>query len=266
MSDKPKSHGRLAVRPTFKPSELIKHTPDLAGAWKAKVITLFPDTFPGVLGASLTGKALQEGKWQLEPIDLRRFGLGKHRKVDDTPAGGGPGLVMRPDVLGAAIDHAQSDAPTDRKIWPVLYMSPRGRPFVQADADRFSKCEGITILCGRFEGIDERVIEEYGIEEICVGDAVLTGGELPAQILIDATTRLLPNVLGNDASTADDSFQNGLLEHPQYTQPRDWRGRQIPEVLLSGNHGAVDDWRLEQSKELTAKRRPDLSKEDDNGA
>ncbi|MEM7241821.1 MAG: tRNA (guanosine(37)-N1)-methyltransferase TrmD [Pseudomonadota bacterium] len=260
MSDKPRSHGRLAVRPTLKPAELMKHTPDIAGVWKAKVITLFPEAFPGVLGASLTGKALQEGKWQLEPIDLRPFGLGKHRKVDDTPAGGGPGLVMRADVLGAALDHAQADAPTDRKIWPLLYMSPRGKPITQADAERFSKCEGVTILCGRFEGVDERVIEEYEIEEICVGDAVLTGGELPTQILIDATTRLLPDVIGNAESLAAESFQNGLLEHPQYTQPRTWRGRDIPEVLLSGDHGAVEKWRGQKAEEITQRRRPDIGK------
>ena len=258
MSDKPKSHGRLAIRPTLQPSELMKHTPDLVGVWKAKVITLFPDTFPGVLGASLTGKALQEGKWQLETIDLRQFGIGKHRKVDDTPAGGGPGLVMRADVLAAALDHAHADLPRDRNVWPILYMSPRGRPFAQKDAERFSKCQGVTILCGRFEGIDERVIEEFGIEEICVGDAVLTGGELPAQIMIDATTRLLPDVIGNADSISDESFQNGLLEHPQYTQPREWRGRKIPDVLLSGDHGAVEAWRNSEATKITEERRPDL--------
>ena len=265
MSQKPKSHGRLAVRPTLQPSELVKHTPDLADVWKAKVITLFPETFPGVLGASLTGKALQEGLWQLETIDLRQFGLGKHRKVDDTPAGGGPGLVMKPDVVGSAIDKAQADVPRNAQDWPILYMSPRGRPFTQKDAQRFADAQGITILCGRFEGVDERVLEEYEIEEICVGDAVLTGGELPAQLVIDATTRLLPNVLGNEASTEEESFQNGLLEHPQYTQPREWRGREIPDVLLSGNHGAVDNWRKEKSKEITKARRPDLVADDDDG-
>ena len=266
MTNKPKSHGRLAVRPTLKPAELMKHTPDIVGVWKAKVITLFPDTFPGVLGASLTGKALQEGLWQLETIDLREFGIGKHRKVDDTPAGGGPGLVMKPDVVGAAIDKAQADAPRNRNAWPIVYMSPRGAPFTQAHAERFANAQGMTILCGRFEGVDERVLEEYGIEEICVGDAVLTGGEIPAQLVIDATTRLLPNVLGNEASTEDESFQNGLLEHPQYTQPREWRGREIPEVLLSGNHGAVDKWRHEQAEKLTTERRPDLVKGSKDGS
>lgn len=256
-SERPKSHGRVAVRPTLRPSELMTDGLDYAGIWTARVITLFPETFPGVLGASLTGKALQEKRWQLQTINLRDFGIGKHRNVDDTPAGGGAGLVMRPDVLGAALDEASAGTPS-RAVWPVIYLSPRGRPMDQALMQRLSGGAGVTLLCGRFEGIDERVIEEYGIEEVSLGDFVLTGGEIAAQALLDATVRLLPGVLGNADSIEDESFSSGLLEHPQYTRPAEWRGREIPQVLLSGNHGAVEKWRRAQSEELTKSRRPDL--------
>lgn len=256
MSDKPaKSHGRKAIRPTFKPRELVTPTPDLHGVWKARIITLFPSAFPGVLGESLTGKALQDGLWQLETVDLREFGVGKHRNVDDTPAGGGAGMVLRPDVLGDAIDHAMRDV---RGTWPLIYLSPRGRPMTQALMQDLAAADGTTLLCGRFEGIDERVIEHYGIQEISLGDFVLTGGEIAAQALIDATVRLLPNVLGNAASTEDESFSSGLLEHPQYTRPAEWRGRPIPDVLMSGHHGKVADWRHAKSEEITRSRRPDL--------
>lgn len=258
MTDKPKSHGRLSISPTLKPRELMTDTPELAGIWKAKVITLFPEAFPGVLGQSLTGKALQNGHWSLEAIDLRQFGKGKHRDVDDTPAGGGAGMVMKPDVVAAAFDQAADGTPTDRTQWPVIYVSPRGKPFDQATVRRFAGARGLTILCGRFEGVDQRVLDHYEVEEISLGDFVLTGGEIAAQALIDASVRLLPNVLGNAESTEEESFSNGLLEHPQYTRPAEWKGLQIPEVLLSGHHGKIEAWRKEQSEQLTRERRPDL--------
>lgn len=253
-----KSHGRLSISASMTPRDLMSPTPRLRGAWTAKIITLFPDAFPGVLGQSLTGKALDQGLWALETIDLRRFGEGKHRNVDDTPAGGGAGMVLRPDVVGAAMDHAAKGTPHERGDWPVIYLSPRGRPFDQATAQRLSQAQGATFLCGRFEGVDQRVLDEYQVEEISLGDFVMTGGELAAQAMIDATVRLLPNVLGNQASTEEESHSNGLLEHPQYTRPTNWRGRTIPDVLLSGNHGKVAEWRQEQSHALTRARRPDL--------
>ncbi|WP_298908309.1 tRNA (guanosine(37)-N1)-methyltransferase TrmD [uncultured Aliiroseovarius sp.] len=255
---KGRSHGRLAISASFKPRELMTDTPRVAGTWTAKVITLFPGAFPGVLGESLTGKALKDGGWALEPIDLRVFGEGKHRNVDDTPAGGGAGMVLRADILGRAIDMAQRGVPADRAEWPIVYMSPRGKPMDQATARRFADCKGMTILCGRFEGVDERVLEEYDIEEISLGDFVLTGGEIAAQAMLDATVRLLPGVLGNEASTEEESFSAGMLEHPQYTRPAEWRGRTIPEVLTSGHHGKVAEWRREMSEKITRERRPDL--------
>lgn len=253
-----KSHGRLSQSASLTPRELITDRPRLAKAWCAKVITLFPETFPGVLGASLTGKALQKGLWALECIDLRTFGIGKHRQVDDTPTGGGAGLVLKPDVMARALDIACKGTPADRTEWPIVYLTPRGKPFDQRDAERFSKAKGMTLVCGRFEGLDQRVIDEYAMEEISIGDFVLTGGEIAAQTVLDATTRLIPGVLGNAESTQEESFSDGLLEHPQYTKPADWRGHAIPPVLLSGDHGKVAEWRKAQAEELTAKRRPDL--------
>ncbi|WP_166417920.1 tRNA (guanosine(37)-N1)-methyltransferase TrmD [Cochlodiniinecator piscidefendens] len=258
MAAPTKSHGRLSISATLQPRELMTDKPKLKHAWTAKIVTLFPEAFPGVLGASLTGKALQEGQWQLETIDLRTFGEGKHKNVDDTPSGGGAGMVMRPDVVGNAITQASRGTPQDRKKWPIVYMSPRGKPMTQAMAQRFATAEGVTILCGRFEGVDERVIEHFDIEEVSLGDFVLTGGEIPAQALIDATVRLLPNVLGNFASTEEESFSDGLLEHPQYTRPTEWQGLRIPEVLMSGHHGKIAEWRREKSQNLTKSRRPDL--------
>ncbi|PIV74135.1 MAG: tRNA (guanosine(37)-N1)-methyltransferase TrmD [Rhodobacteraceae bacterium CG17_big_fil_post_rev_8_21_14_2_50_65_11] len=259
MSDNaPRSHGRLSISASLQPRDLVTPTPRLKGAWTVKVLTLFPEVFPGVLGASLTGKALQQGLWALDPVDLRTFGSGKHRKVDDTPAGGGAGLVMRPDVLGRALRMAGSGTPQDPARWPRLYLSPRGKPFTQADAQRFARAEGMTLLCGRFEGVDQRVIDHFGLEEISIGDFVLTGGEIAAQALIDATVRLIPNVLGNEASTEEESFSDGLLEHPQYTKPAIWEGCEIPEVLLSGHHGKVAEWRRDEAEALTRARRPDL--------
>ena len=251
----PRSHGRQPVRPTLKPRELMQDAPTYTDIWQARVVTLFPELFPGVLGASLTGKALQTGKWQLHTHDLRGFGIGKHRNVDDTPAGGGAGMVMRADVVGPAIEAAQAHA---RGRWPILYMSPRGRRFDQAMARDLTQCSGVTFLCGRFEGVDERVIEHYGITEVSLGDFVMTGGELAAQAMIDATVRLLPGVLGNSESTVEESHSNGLLEHPQYTRPPKWNDREIPPVLMSGNHAEIAKWRQAQSERLTQERRPDL--------
>jgi len=258
MTNKPKSHGRLAISATASPRELMPDTPELAGAWKAKIITLFPEAFPGVLGHSLTGKALNEGLWSLETLDLRQFGTGRHKNVDDTPAGGGAGMVMKPDVIASAFDAAQQGVQADRQNWPLVYLSPRGAPFDQAMAARFSEMNGMTILCGRFEGVDQRVLDAYQVQEVSLGDYVLTGGEIAAQAMIDATVRLLPNVLGNAESTKDESFSDGLLEHPHYTRPADWQGRTIPEVLLSGHHANIEKWRKEQSEKLTKDVRPDL--------
>ena len=256
MTDTPKSAGRKSNRPTFTPRELMTDTPDLAGAWTAQIITLFPQAFPGVLGESLMGRALKDGLWQLQTYDLRDYGIGKHKNVDDTPAGGGAGMVLRADVLEAAINDARSGA---KGVMPILYLSPRGKPMDQ-DMMRglATNTDGVTLLCGRFEGVDERILEHFGIQEVSLGDFVMTGGELAAQALIDATVRLLPGVLGNADSAIEESFSNGLLEHPQYTKPAQWQGRPIPDVLLSGNHKNIATWRHDQSKEVTKTRRPDL--------
>ncbi len=250
-----KSHGRLSIGASLKPRELMTDKPVLKEAWTAKVITLFPSAFPGVLGESLTGKALQDGLWQLQAIDLRTFGKGKHRDVDDTPAGGGAGMVIRADVLGEALETA---LPRDRARWPVVYLSPRGKRFDQAMARRWAAGDGITMICGRFEGVDQRALDHYEVEEVSLGDFVMTGGEIAAQAMLDATVRLRPDVLGNAASTEDESFSDGLLEHPQFTRPAEWKGRTIPDVLTSGHHGKVAEWRKSQSERLTRERRPDL--------
>lgn len=253
-----RSHGRKSIRATLRPSDLMGEAPTLARAWQVRVITLFPQAFPGVLAESLTGKALNEGLWQVETIDLRRFGEGRHRNVDDTPAGGGAGMVLRADVVGAALETAAQGTPADRALWPVVYLSPRGRPFTQATARAWSKTRGITLLCGRFEGVDQRVLDAHAVEEVSLGDFVMTGGEIAAQAMLDAAIRLRPGVLGNAASAVEESHSNGLLEHPHYTRPAEWQGRTIPEVLLSGNHAKIDEWRREQSERLTRERRPDL--------
>ncbi|MFV0358464.1 tRNA (guanosine(37)-N1)-methyltransferase TrmD [Tropicimonas sp.] len=258
MTDKPRSHGRLAIGPSLVPRDLMSPTPRLHGAWTVRIITLFPAAFPGVLGESLTGKALHEGLWALETIDLRRFGEGRHRNVDDTPTGGGAGMVLRPDVVAAALDEAAAGTPPDRAGWPVVCLSPRGRRFDQSTAHRWARAKGATLLCGRFEGVDQRILEAREIEEISLGDFVLTGGEIAAQAMIDATVRLLPGVLGNQTSTEEESFSDGLLEHPQYTRPNDWCGHAVPEVLLSGHHARIAEWRRAQSVALTRRRRPDL--------
>lgn len=252
-----KAAGLRSISPSLTPRDLERPLP-VAKAWQAQVITLFPQAFPGVLGLSLTGKALAEKRWELRSIDLRPFGVGKHRNVDDTPAGGGAGMVLRADVLGAAIDTALADRPAGREDWPLVYLSPRGRPFTQATAQRWAQGQGVTLICGRFEGIDQRVIDHYAIEEVSLGDFVLTGGEIAAQAMLDATIRLLPDVLGNAASTEEESFAAGLLEHPHYTRPAEWQGHTIPPVLLSGNHAEIERWRYEQAQALTKARRPDL--------
>lgn len=258
MAKPGKSHGRLSVGPAARPRELIRKTPALQGAWTARVVTLFPQVFPGVLGASLTGKALEEGLWRLETVDLRDFGIGRHRDVDDTPAGGGAGMVLRADVVADAMERASEGTPEDRAAWPVIHLSPRGAPFTQAMAERLSRADGMTLVCGRFEGIDQRVIDHFAMEEISLGDFVMTGGEIAAQGLIDAAVRLIPRVLGNQASAEEESFSGGLLEYPQYTRPAVWAGHEIPGVLLSGNHGEISRWRQEEAERLTSKRRPDL--------
>lgn len=258
MSDTPKSHGRLSIQASLQPRDLLDEPRVVKGAFRARIITLFPEAFPGTLGLSLTGKALDFGLWQLETIDLRTFGDGKHRNVDDTPAGGGAGMVLRADVVDAAFRHARIGTPVDRARWPVIYLSPRGAPFTQATARRLAQAEGLTLLCGRFEGVDQRVLDRHQVEEISLGDFVLTGGEIAAQAILDATVRLIPGVLGNAASTDEESFSDGLLEHPHYTRPAIWEGLEIPAVLQSGNHAEIARWRRQKSEDLTRARRPDM--------
>ncbi len=222
--------------------------------WRATVLTLFPDMFPGPLGVSLAGKALSSGLWALEARDIRDSATDRHRSVDDTPAGGGPGMVLRADVLAAAIDAADSG----REDRPRLLMSPRGRPLTQSRVVELATGPGPLIVCGRFEGIDQRVIEARGLEEVSIGDYVLSGGEIAALALIDACVRLLPRVMGKEASGTDESFSEGLLEYPQYTRPQAFEGRTIPEILTSGDHAKVEAWRRAEAEALTRARRPDL--------
>jgi tRNA (guanine37-N1)-methyltransferase len=220
--------------------------------WRAGILTIFPEMFPGPLGLSLAGKALAAAAWSLDVIDIRTFATDKHRTVDDTPAGGGPGMVMKADVLARAIDATASD---ER---PRLLMSPRGAPLTQSRVETFAAGPGVVLVCGRFEGIDERVIAARGLEEVSVGDYVLSGGEIAAMALIDACVRLLPGVMGAAESGAEESFADGLLEYPQYTRPQVFEGRSIPEVLLSGDHGRIAAWRRAEAERLTRERRPDL--------
>ena len=222
--------------------------------FRATVLTLYPEMFPGALGLSLAGKALEARSWSLQTVQVRDFGIGRHRAVDDTPAGGGAGMVLRADVLAAAIDHAAP--PNDPR--PKLLMSPRGRPLTQARVRELAAGPGAVVVCGRFEGVDQRVIEARQLEEVSVGDYILSGGEPAALVLLDAVVRLLPGVMGNDLSGGEESFENGMLEHPHYTRPAEWEGRPIPDVLMSGNHGKIAGWRREQAQRLTAERRPDL--------
>ena len=223
-------------------------------SWRADVITLFPELFPGPLGASVLGRALGEGRWSLKATNLRDFSVDKYRTVDDTPAGGGPGMVLKPDILASAIDAV---LPAD-DLRPRLLMSPRGAPLTQTRARELAAGPGALIVCGRFEGVDERVIEARDLEEISIGDYVLAGGEVAAMAMLEAVVRLIPGVLGAADSHTDESFENGLLEYPQYTRPQQFEGREIPAVLISGDHAKVEKWRREQSLELTRARRPDL--------
>ncbi len=218
---------------------------------KAKILTIFPEIFPGFLGCSLTGKALKEGIWSLEAVNIRDYAFDKHGSVDDTPCGGGAGMIMRPDVLGAAIEDNHNGG-------KIIYMSPKGQRLTQQKVHELATQENLTIICGRFEGIDERVIEEYGIEEISIGDYILTGGEQAAMIMLDAVVRLLPKVLGNSESVQNESFEGNLLEYPQYTRPIEWKKRRVPDILLSGHHENIAKWQREQALQITKKRRPDL--------
>jgi tRNA (guanine37-N1)-methyltransferase len=227
--------------------------------WSASVFTLYPEMFPGPLGHSMAGTALEKGLWALEAKNIREHGLGRHRAVDDTPAGGGPGMVLRADVLAASLDAGlAADDPR-----PRLLMSPRGTPLTQKMARAFAAGPGLVIVCGRFEGVDERVIEGRGLTEVSVGDYILSGGEIAALTLLDSCVRLLPGVMGKDESGAEESFEGGLLEYPHYTRPRDWEGRSIPETLLSGDHARIARWRREQAEKLTRERRPDLARKAD---
>jgi tRNA (guanine37-N1)-methyltransferase len=223
--------------------------------WQATVLTLFPEMFPGPLGISLAGKALESGIWALETVDIRGFASDKHRSVDDTPFGGGPGMVMRPDVVDAAIGAALDGRP---EAGPVIYLSPRGRLLTQEVVRELAARPAITLLCGRYEGVDERVLEARGADEISLGDFILSGGEPAAIALIDAVVRLLPGVVGAPAGLEDESFERGLLEYPHYTRPADWQGRKVPETLLSGHHERIAEWRRSQSEAATRARRPDL--------
>lgn len=220
---------------------------------KAKIFTIFPELFPGFLGYSLTGRALDEGIWSVETVNIRDYATDKHGSVDDTPCGGGAGMVMRPDILGKALKANCCGG-------KILAMSPKGKPLTQEMVKAYAQEDEINIVCGRFEGIDERVIEAFDIEEVSIGDYILTGGEQAAQILLDAVVRLLPGVLGNAQSTMSESFEDNLLEYPQYTRPTEWEGRRVPEILLGGHHQKIENWRREQAMKTTEERRPDLWK------
>ncbi|WP_376092676.1 tRNA (guanosine(37)-N1)-methyltransferase TrmD [Roseomonas sp. CCTCC AB2023176] len=222
--------------------------------WRATVLTLFPEMFPGPLGQSLAGRALERGIWSLEARNIRDAATNKHRSVDDTPFGGGAGMVMRPDVVDAAIDAAMPEG--DAR--PLVFLSPRGTPLRQDAVRRWAAGPGVVLLCGRYEGVDQRVIEARGMEEVSVGDYVLSGGELPAMVLLDACVRLIPGVMGASESGVEESFSDGLLEYPHYTRPAEWQGRRVPEVLLSGHHAQVAAWRQDQAAAVTRLRRPDL--------
>jgi tRNA (guanine37-N1)-methyltransferase len=220
--------------------------------FRATILTLYPEMFPGFLGQSLSGKALERGAWSIEPVQIRDFATDRHRSVDDTPSGGGAGMVLRADILAKAIDSIADD---ER---PRLLMSPRGRPLTQARVRELAEGPGAVIVCGRFEGVDQRVIDARNLEEVSIGDYILSGGEPAAMILLDAVIRVLPGVMGNEQSGVHESFESGLLEHPHYTRPPVFEGREIPEVLTSGNHAKIEKWRHEQALKLTAERRPDL--------
>jgi tRNA (guanine37-N1)-methyltransferase len=227
-------------------------TAEPAEIWRATVLTVFPEMFPGPLGASLAGRGLEQGLWAMDVLDIRDFARDKHRSVDDEPFGGGPGMVMRADVVDAAL------AAVAERPGPVLYLTPRGRLLDQALVRRLAEEQGITLLCGRYEGIDQRVMEARDVEEVSVGDYVLSGGEPAAIVLIDAVVRLLPGIVGNETSPAEESFETGLLEYPHYTRPAEWQGRSVPEVLTSGHHEKIRRWRVSEAERVTERRRPDL--------
>lgn len=227
--------------------------------FRASVLTLYPEMFPGHLGVSLAGKALSRGQWSIDAVQIRDFAEDKHRTVDDTPAGGGAGMVLKPDVLARAIDHVSAD---DQR--PRLLMSPRGRTLTQARVRELASGPGVVIVCGRFEGVDQRVIDTRQLEEVSIGDYILSGGEPAALVLLDAIVRILPGVMGNELSGLHESFEGGLLEHPHYTRPQVFEGQEIPAVLTSGNHGAITKWREAAALQLTEERRPDLLKRDPN--
>lgn len=254
---KPRSHGMIQPRASAQARPLMENRAR-PNAFQAQVLTLFPGMFPGPLEEGLTGKALKDGLWTCEALDIRRFANDRHRTVDDTPAGGGPGMVMKPDIVAKALDFAAKKRIERGAGQPVIYLSPRGAPLTQSRVAELAAGTGLTLLCGRYEGVDQRVLDACSVEEISLGDYVLTGGELAAMVLLDAVIRLRPGVLGNAASTEDESFSRGLLEHPHYTRPQVWEGHGIPEVLLSGNHARIAQWRLDQAKALTRERRPDL--------
>ena len=226
--------------------------------WKANILTLYPDIYPGYLGYSLLGKALEKKIWELNIYNLRDFGEGTHKTVDDKPFGGGAGMIIKPDILGDAIAETLIKNHDQQKL---VYLSPKGKPFKQVDAEKFSQSNGVSILCGHFEGIDQRVIDIYEVEEISMGDYVLTGGEVASFAFLDAIIRLLPGVLGNEISIKDESFSDNLLEYPQYTKPQEYKNIKVPDVLLSGNHEKIAEWRREKSIEITEKNRPDLLKD-----
>ena len=226
--------------------------------WKANILTLYPDIYPGYLGYSLLGKALEKKIWELNIYNLRDFGEGKHKTVDGKPFGGGAGMIIKPDILGDAIEETLIKNHDQQKL---VYLSPKGKPFKQVDAEKFSQSNGVSILCGHFEGIDQRVIDIYEVEEISMGDYVLTGGEVASFAFLDAIIRLLPGVLGNEISIKDESFSDNLLEYPQYTKPQEYKNIKVPDVLLSGNHEKIAEWRREKSIEITEKNRPDLLKD-----
>jgi tRNA (guanine37-N1)-methyltransferase len=219
--------------------------------WRASVLTLFPAMFPGPLGQSLAGRALETGLWSLDVTNIRDFAQDRHRTVDDTPFGGGAGMVLRPDIVDATVASVADGR-------PIICLTPRGRRFTQADAQHFAGCTGLILLCGRYEGIDQRVIDQRQMQELSIGDYVLSGGELPALVLLDSIVRLLPGVMGAADSATEESFSRGLLEYPHYTRPAEWQGRRVPDVLLSGHHGAVATWRQAESERITRERRPDL--------
>lgn len=228
-----------------------------ASPWRATLLTLFPEAFPGPLGLSLAGKALEQGLWALETLDIRDFARDKHRTVDDTPYGGGAGMVMRADILDVALEATEGEA-AGESPGPLIYLSPRGRLLTQDRVRELAAGPGVRLLCGRYEGVDQRVLDARGIEEMSVGDYVLSGGEMAALIVLDACVRLLPGVMGNAESGGEESFERGLLEYPHYTRPPVWQGREVPEVLTSGHHEKVRQWRLAEAERITRERRPDL--------